>query len=270
MTHAYIRRDARNLRGTCKKGIKKEESSDSDIAEPKQFVAQPLYEEQKDQGMFYHQACVNPGDLQLEGGAEFDFNDYHPFPGLGNEEPAFPKDMSYNVNDFETFLDDATGGHGTIPTGTRYCEVELDADGVPIVDDFDPEGFVAQQDNFPTELPWANENHTKYNSFFFSDYSNVSSTNVSSEDIPLSKQPVAEILEHGVHVEEDLRQRVLGNLTMAGDQMTDQGLDVKQLISCIGEYTRLLVRGIETDVKPTIDSEGYALKPNPATLPMPY
>lgn len=267
LTHADSRRDARNPRGTVKHGIKKEDSdSDDNGREPQHYIAQPLYEEQKDQGMFYHPAYVNPGDLKLEEGADFDFNDFPPFPSFGTEEPVFPMDMSYNVNNFETFLDDATGGYGMIPNGTRHGAVELDADGIPIINDNElPEGVVAQQGDNDAEVPSIN-GHVDYNAFFMSDYSNASSSPASSEDIPLSKRPIADILENGVYVEDDTRQRVLAYLCMARDQMADQGIDNKQFISCIGQYARILAKTLDSDVKPTIDAEGLALEPNPATL----
>lgn len=216
--------------------------------------------------MFYHPAYVNPGDLKVEAGADFDFNDFHPFPTLSDEEPHFPMDMSYNVTNFETFLDDATGGYGMIPSGARQHEVQLDADGIPIIDDYElPEEFIVQKSDNHAEFPFV-EGPVDYDAFFMSDYSNASS-NASSEDIPLSKLPVADILESGVPVEDDTRQRVLAYLCVVRDQMAENGIDTKQFITCIGDYTRLLAKTLDNDIKPTIDPEGYALELNPATLP---
>ncbi|KAF2173185.1 hypothetical protein M409DRAFT_49666 [Zasmidium cellare ATCC 36951] len=244
-----------------KRTIKKEESSESEVGE-RQFIAQPLYEEQQNQGMLYP-AYMNPGDLKLEEGAEFDFNDFHPFPALANEESLPAGDVLYNAVNFHDFLDDATGGHGMIPEGTRHGSIELDVDGLPLVGDYELPGGptpspLTAYDKF-AEMPWVDQ-HVEVNPFFMSDFS------WRSEGTPLSDQPLAKIRERGIYAENHTRQQILGSLCMAGDEITANGVDIHQLIDCVGEYARLLAKVAETDVKPAFDSYGYALSPDPSTL----
>ncbi|KAK4507246.1 hypothetical protein PRZ48_000981 [Zasmidium cellare] len=271
--------DERHLRGPGKRIIKKEESSDSEVGE-RQFIAQPLYEEQQNQGMVYPAFMTPgmtpgttpgmiPGDFKFEEGSAFDFNDYTPFPALANEESFEGGDVAFDATTFHDFLDDATGGHGMIPEGKRHsdAEFELDADGLPLLDDYQlfarptPSPLTARQDYGQTaELPWERSPLPMPNPFFMSDYSK------SSERTPLSDQPIAKILNNGVHVDEDTRQRILGSLCMTGDHITAEGVDIHQLLGCVYEYAALLINELEHDAKATFDFEGYAIKPSPATL----